>query len=79
VYEGTLGAFASHAIFNGACGVADTSLSLQTPCPGSCYYLVSAVDDPVGEEGSLGRASWGAEIARPAVPCRLAVDTATCN
>lgn len=79
VYEGTLGAFTSHAILGGACGVTGTSLVAQTPCAGSCYYLVSAVDDLVGEEGSLGHASSGAEIARPAVPCRTAVDTSTCN
>jgi len=79
VYQGTLGSFTSHAILGGACGMAGTSLTAQTPCAGSCYYLVSAVDDVVGEEGSLGHTSSGAEIARPLVPCRVEVDTTTCH
>ena len=78
VYEGTLGAFTTHAILGGACGIAGQSLQAQTPCTGNCYYLVSAVDDAVGEEGSLGHDSTGLEIERPAVPCRPALDLEGC-
>ena len=79
MHQGTLGAFASHTIFNGAGGVADTSLSLQTPCAGSCYYLVSSLDEEVGEEGSLGKTSAGVERVRGVAPCRAPLDTAVCN
>jgi microcystin-dependent protein len=78
VYEGTLGAFGSHAIFNGACGTSGTFLSAQPPGAGNRYYLITAVDDLVGEEGSYGHATSG-EIGRAAVPCRPAPDLATCN
>ncbi len=78
VYQGTLGNFTSHALLGGACGITGSSLQAQTPCAGNCYYLVSAVDDVVGEEGSLGQTSTGLEIPRPAVACRPAVDLEGC-
>ena len=78
VYQGTLGNFTSHALLGGACGVPGPSLQGQTPCAGNCYYLVSAVDEIIGEEGSLGHTSTDYEIARPAVPCRAGVDLEGC-
>ncbi len=79
VYQGVLGTFYAQSIFAGACDTAATSLTSQTPCAGNCYYVVSAIDDLVGEEGSLGHASSGAQIPRPASPCVPAVDLGACN
>jgi microcystin-dependent protein len=78
VYQGIIGSFYSHVLFAGACDVVATSLNQQTPCATNCYYLVSAVDDLTGEEGSLGTNSSNVQIPRPASPCQPAVDLAAC-
>ncbi len=79
VYQGTLGDWTSLAVFGDACGRTSTTFKAQTPCAGNCYYLVSALDDVMAEEGSLGLRSPGVERARPAVPCRVETDLGACN
>jgi hypothetical protein len=79
VYQGVIGSFTSHVLFAGACNVAATSIIQQTPCVTNCYYLVSAVDDLTGEEGSLGKSSSNVETPRPASPCQAGVDLGACN
>jgi microcystin-dependent protein len=66
VYQGTLGNFTSHALLGGTCGITGASLQAQTPCAGNCYYLVSAVDDLVGDEGASvrPRPGWRSPVPR---------------
>jgi microcystin-dependent protein len=79
VYQGTLGTWGSHAVLGNSCGRTSTTLKAQTPCAENCFYLVSAVDDVMAEEGSLGDASSGAQRPRPAAPCRAETDSSACN
>ncbi|HEX5043654.1 MAG TPA: tail fiber protein, partial [Candidatus Polarisedimenticolaceae bacterium] len=79
VYQGTLGDWGSHAVFGDGCGRTSTIYKAQTPCAGNCYYLVSALDDVMGEEGSLGLKSPGVERPRAAAPCRAETDFSSCN
>jgi microcystin-dependent protein len=79
VYQGTLGDWSSHAVLGTACTVTSTISKAQTPCAGNCYYLVSAVDNVMGEEGSLGRTSAGVDRPRAAAPCRAATDLEGCG
>lgn len=79
VYQGTLGDWTSLAVLGDGCGRISTTYKAQIPCAGNCYYLVSALDDVMAEEGSLGLRSPGVERPRPAAPCRVETDLGTCN
>lgn len=77
LFEGALGQFYSHALFNAACGVTGTALNGQDPGAGSRYYLVAPVSTT--EEGSLGTDSAGDEIPPASDPCRPARDVSACS
>ena len=79
VYQGTLGDWGSATVFGDGCGRTSVTYKAQTPCAGNCFYLVSALDDVLAEEGSLGLKSPGVERPRPAAPCRAETDYSTCN
>jgi hypothetical protein len=78
VYQGTLGAFTTHAIFGGVCGLPATTLTNQAPCAGSCYYLVSPVDD-VAARGKSRSQLIGRRDSPPCDHVRAAVDLVSCN
>ena len=79
VYQGTLGSWGSHAVFGDGCARNSTIYKAQTPCAGNCYCVVPALDDVLGEEGSLGLKSPGVQRPRPAAPCRVETDLSICN
>lgn len=76
VYEGPIGDFTAHGIFNGLCGVASTSSVGQLPGSGNRYYLVVPIADL--EEGSYGLDATGAERPPAAAACMPAQNLGGC-
>ncbi len=76
VYEGSIGAWYSHGVFNGLCGVTGLQATSQSPGAGSRYYLVVPVS--ASTEGSLGRNSAGVEIPAGVPACRVDRDLGHC-
>ncbi len=78
IYEGTLGAFYSHAPFNANCNLAATSAGAQTPGAGNRYYLIVPVISGNATEGVYGFASSGAAIPPGATRCYATQNTLSC-